>query len=272
MKRCMFIFFLLAGCVSAEELLNQEYSNKQIYLCQYYDGIAPGHKTIKKIDISEHYRAYTIDLLNDKGEEEQLTLDIESSNYVTDIKDQLSYKPFCSRTEYERQLEARRNAEKRKKENLEDCEQAINRAQQRRNELNKLGELFVLDKTKTLNPSNHTSNWSHCLKVIDYSKDGILVKSNCTSSPIANALLSVFVGCEDKEYFIYTADNYADGECYKDWEYLHRDFGVYNWSGKRIRAFRKTNFKISEIEYHMYLKDKSLKCCVNNGKISVCEQ
>lgn len=278
MKRSIFVFFFLIGCTTTGELLTQEFAGNEVFLCCNYNGITPGKKIIKMVDISKSDNSYYIDLQNDKREKEQLVLKIKSTNYTVDFKNQLDYNPFCSQTEYEkqlqahkRQLETRIKIQKKLEQNIADCKQAISKSKQRRNEINKLGELFILDKTTTLNQTNHTSNWSHCLKVIDFAKDGILLKSNCTSSPVANLLLEVFVGCEDKYYFIYTSDKYADGECYKDWRYLHRDVGVYNWEGKRIRAFKKTNFKVSEIEYQTYLKNKTLKCCTtDNNNVKIC--
>lgn len=172
------------------------------------------------------------------------------------IKQEIKQKEIIKQKEKERQ-EA--NKAKLIAQNA-DCKQAIEKAKHHAEEIN-AKNLFVLDESKTSNQANHTGNWSFCLKVIDYDNAGIIVQSGCTASPLANILLNSFIGCEDKYYFIYTTDAYADRECYKNWEYFHEDAGVYTWKNKRIRAFKATKFKISETDYHTYLRDKTISQC-----------
>ena len=204
--------------------------------------------------------------------------DICLVNHPEDAPEYNTYKR--SILEVKKEKDEKIKAEKKKKEEKikvekeadNDCIQAMSKAQNRSNQLDNLnGKLMVLDESITSNSENRTSNWSFCMKVVGYGKYGIVVRSECTFSPLVNLFLEPLIGCEEKEYFIYTDDIYADGECYKDWRYLHRDGGVFNWKGKRIRAFAKSRFKISEIEYKTYLYDKNLRCCENNGKFGVCK-
>lgn len=269
MKRRLYLLFLLiCGCVSVDDVLNQEFSGHEVYVCTEQYNLTPGKKTIQNIEHLNSYNHYKIHMLNNGGHEETLTWIYETTDFIAETQRDLIKHPFCTKQKYEqylenikRQKEAKVKAARKIKENNEDCKQAKERAKRRHDELNQIaGNLMILDETITSNPQNKTSNWSFCLKVIDYGNDGIVVESQCTTSPLANMFLKSFIGCEDKNYFIYTSDAYADGECYKDWRYLHQNSGVYNWNGKRIRAYKATNYNISEIEYQTYLKDKTLQC------------
>ena len=101
MKRSIFVFFFLIGCTTTGELLTQEFAGNEVFLCRNYNGITPGKKIIKMVDISKSDNSYYIDLQNDKREKEQLVLKIKSTNYTGHFKSQLDYNPFCSQTEYE---------------------------------------------------------------------------------------------------------------------------------------------------------------------------
>lgn len=275
-KSIIFIFYaLLGGCAVMEDTITENIAGQEVYVCYNESDLTIGKKTLLNIVDSNGYRQnniFKIYMLDSSGRKESTMWQNTSKDYLDEIKRDLFHKPFCTKSEYEHLLREKENERladlKRQKElqetkerEIADCKQAKIKAQARNDELkNKEGNIVVLDESITSNNENRTSNWSFCFKVVGYDNGGIVVESRCTFSPIANILLDAFVGCEEKNYFIYTSDDYADGECYKDWQYLHKYAGVYNWKGKRIRAFRKTNYKISEIEYQTYLKDKTHQC------------
>lgn len=259
---------LLNACTSMEEMLNKEFVGREVYLCEpSFDGTAyPGKKIIKNITCTQSKaNSCKINLLNENGSDESIGWYQSTSNYIGEMNVDLVSRPYCSLNKYKEYIlekQKKEEAQKTEEKNIiEDCKQAKEKARQRKEDIRKAeGNLLILDDSITYNDEGRTSNWSFGFKVVGYDNIGIIVESSCTFSPIANILLNAFVGCENKNYFIYTSDDYADGECYKNWQYLHKDAGVYNWNGKRIRAFRKTNYKISEIEYQTYLKDKKHQC------------
>lgn len=268
----LLLLSVLYGCKSSETLLTEHFSGEKIYVCHKQPTLTLGEKTIQyveKLDIN-HYKML---LLNSNGDQETISYTLKSNNYITENKDMLTRAPFCLQSEYimlQNKLKKQKEKERQEAHKAKliaqnaDCKQAIEKAKHRANEIN-AKNLFILDESKTSTQPNHTGNWSFCLKVIDYDNTGIIVQSGCTASPLVNMFLDSTIGCEDKYYFIYTADAYADRECYKNWEYFHEDAGVYTWKhtwkNKRIRAFKTTNFKISETDYHTYLRDKTISQC-----------
>ncbi len=290
----LLLLSVLYGCKSPETLLTEQFSGEKIYVCHKQPTLTLGEKTIQYIEkpAINHYQML---VLNSRGHQETINYTLNSNNYIAENKNMLTQAPFCSQSEYialqnklkkEKALARDKLKKQKEKERQEankakliaqnaDCKQAIEKAKHRADEIN-AKNLFVLDESKTSTQPNHTGNWSFCLKVIDYDNAGIIVQSGCTASPLVNMFLDSTIGCEYKYYFIYTTDAYADRECYKNWEYFHEDAGVYTWkyawtNKRRIRAFKTTNFKISETDYHTYLRDKDINCCIHNDNVSVCE-
>ena len=275
-KFFLLVLLMLIGCTNERLIaLKEQYKNVRAeipnschFLSDYfrYDS----DKNIQYIsniqygkdwtDTNKTYQTLTIDTADNVFDKLLKACEICSEERPEDIAKYAQYKASILKVQ------------KEKEEKVSDCKRAMEKAKLRNTELNNSeGNLMILDETITSNPENRTSNWSFCLKVIGYDNTGIVVRSGCTFSPLANLFLNPLIGCEEKEYFIYTDDDYADGECYKDWQYLHKDIGIYNWKNKRIRAFKKSNFKISEIEYQTYLYDKSLKCCTSDGAAGLCK-
>lgn len=275
----LFLSSLIVGCTSKVDSLNARFAGKEVYICKNDYDIIPGKKFFKEVaPFSVNANQYNVYLSNDYGGNDGVGWISNKSNYIEEMeKDLISY-PYCSKEEFEEYQARIKKAEEdritKQKERVDDCKQAMSKAKSHHNEIKNIaGELMILDETITSNPENRTSNWNFCLKVMGHAENGIMVKSNCTPSPFVNLLLVAFIGCEDKSYFIYTSTKYADGECYKDSEYLHKDAGVYTWKGySKLRAYQKTSYKVSEIDYITYLKDKSLKCCSDNNETSLCEE
>lgn len=276
MKRFLLLTLLfLAGCANDKLVaLNEQYSGNKIEMTDSCFLLSTNFKYDTNNNFQyasdSHYfaneRKYTYTTLTTETDDAIFDYLLKAIEICSeDSTEYAKYKDSILKVQNEKEELARKNEIADK-----DCQQAMGKAEKRSNELNNEETLLILDESITTNAENRTSNWSFCLKVIDYDRAGIIVQSSCTFSPLANIFLNPLIGCEEKNYFIVTTDNYADGECYKDWRYLHKDVGVYNWKGKRIRAFRKSNFKVSEIQYQTYLQNKNLRCCNNNGKIGVC--
>ncbi|MBQ7659498.1 MAG: hypothetical protein IJS26_01970 [Alphaproteobacteria bacterium] len=274
------LFYFLAGCTVMEDVMTEKLTGQEVYVCHNENNLTIGKKIVQNITDSNEYgqnNVFKITMLDKKsGYQEMARWANTSPDYMSEIQQILVTRPFCTKAKYKQYLERQRKEKQEREEKerfkkeqeaakraeeIADCKQAIDKAQQRNNEIKNIaGNVVILDETITTSNQNKTSNWSYCLKVAGYDKEGIVVESRCTFSPVANLFLAAFVGCEEKRYFIYTQNDYADGECYKDWSYLHKDAGVHTWKGKRLRSYKKTNFQISEIEYETYLKDKTHQC------------
>jgi hypothetical protein len=271
---------ILASCAVMEDIMTEKLAGQEVYVCHNEQNLTIGKKIVQNITDSNGYgqnNVFKITMLDKKSGYQEIALWTNTSpDYMSEIQQTLVKRPFCSKAQYEEYLEYQRKEklEREEKERIRkeqeaakraeeiaDCKQAKEKALQRNNEIKSIaGNVMILDETIASGNQNRIGNWSYCLKVIGYDKEGIVVESRCTFSPVANLFLASFVGCEEKNYFIYTQNDYADGECYKDWSYLHKDAGVHTWKGKRLRSYKKTNFKISEIEYKTYLKDKTHQC------------
>ena len=118
--------------------------------------------------------------------------------------------------------------------------------------------------------------------VTDFANNGLIISTKCPDAAASMALfgeLGAFAAsaCKEKSKFIYTKNtDYATDEVYGKHHLLHEKAGYYKYTtilGKThsIPAEKELNISISEVEYKTYLRNKDLRCCINNDKISVCK-
>ena len=167
----------------------------------------------------------------------------------------------------------------------EDCAQAVERAYQRRLEIsNDYVIVYPSHTVETVTLDKKINRYSmDGWYVTDFADNGLIISTKC---PDAAASMALFGGlgalavasCEEQSKFIYTKNtDYATDEAYGKHHLLHEKAGYYKYTtilGKThsIPAEKELNISISEVEYKTYLRNKDLRCCINNDKISVCKQ
>lgn len=166
----------------------------------------------------------------------------------------------------------------------EDCIQAVERAYQRRLEIsNDYVMVYPSHTVEVLTLDKKINRYSKDgWYVTDFANNGLIISTKCPDAAASMALfgeLGAFAAsaCKEKSKFIYTKNtDYATDEVYGKHHLLHEKAGYYKYTtilGKThsIPAEKELNISISEVEYKTYLRNKDLRCCINNDKISVCK-
>lgn len=167
----------------------------------------------------------------------------------------------------------------------EDCAQAVERAYQRRLEIsNDYVMIYPSHTVEAVSLDKKINRYSmNDWYVTDFANNGLIISTKC---PDAAASMALFGGlgalaasaCKEESKFIYTKNtDYATDEVYGKHHLLHVKAGYYKYTtllGKTysIPAEKELDISISEVEYKTYLRNKDLRCCINNDKISVCKQ
>ena len=294
--------FFVVGCTLTETLLNERFTGKEVFLCERSaDGKArPGKKVVKSITcMRDNSNRCNVNLLNESGAYEVTSWSPKTNNYIEDMDINLISRPYCSSNGYkkyvlekQRREEAKKIKEEKIKANVADCTQAFDNARKRILELGEDIEVFsnVLSVDTFNGDVNKKSGWLSYFsekKVVDTTKNGIILSNDCSLfkniGNVANktwlwkGLLSAagnLIGslCKEEPIFIYN-DNpskYADKEIFSDNVSVYKRDGSFKYKNAQIKAYRKTEHKVSEIEHTTYLNNKKLKCCVQEGKIAIC--
>lgn len=166
----------------------------------------------------------------------------------------------------------------------EDCIQAVERAYQRRLEIsNDYVMVYPSHTVEALTLDKKINRYSmDGWYVTDFADNGLIISTKCPDAAASMALfgeLGAFAAsaCKEESKFIYTKNtDYATDEVYGKHHLLHEKAGYYKYTtilGKThsIPAEKELNISISEVEYKTYLRNKDLRCCINNDKISVCK-
>lgn len=154
--------------------------------------------------------------------------------------------------------------EKAHQEHLADCKQAIEKANTRKQEIEKELSKEVI--------STGVSG-----KIVSLLSDGIFVENDCYGKykqAEAVSMLNDYWGnmaymgaanCRENRRFVYTDnDDYLVDHTFSS-PYLFVSMGVYKYTtlgGKTsVPAYKETKYKTSEIDYQTYLNDKSNTNC-----------
>lgn len=167
----------------------------------------------------------------------------------------------------------------------EDCIQAVERAYQRRLEIsNDYVMVYPSHTVEALTLDKKINRYSmDRWYVTDFANNGLIISTKCPDAAASMALfgeLGAFAAsaCKEESKFIYTKNtDYATDEVYGKHHLLHEKAGYYKYTtilGKThsIPAEKELNISISEVEYKTYLRNKDLRCCINNDKIGVCKK
>lgn len=263
MKRFLCLLLFLTGC--AYDGNNKLISRQIICVAPHYSvngcqNEEDKNKIYAISDVGYSFASFMFDFgltLKDKDGKELFV-----SKDVLD-KDDESREAYQFLDEYQKELERmekekqnRLKNEARKKERLADCQQAKEKAKKRAREIG-------IDKNDT---QKFTTFSGFGATVEEFLADGVIIKKDCGAIKAFGWWLFVdnadSTGCK-KEYVIYTNDkNYGTHEDFRDKGLLYQRVEHYHqYDGTYLPAYKETPYKISDVDYHTYLKDKTIKEC-----------